>query len=232
MDLSHGCTFPLIKDTELSWEFCWHNRGEIQKHALPAWSNMHLPWRHVCEGEGERESTEGSTETSSQRWAKSNLLPPCFTHQPGRGKRYSGCLVEKTAKMKHKYVNLQLKGRQLDIFQRKHMWLILTCTHIWGCLSTADVMYICWEDTVGVWESYVHFNRGSITNTTNSPVKLTRLWWSSFSSSVELSTGMQRCSCCLQQREAEILRSPAGHSELHIKLDSCSAISEDGQTSL
>lgn len=62
------------------------------------------------------------------------------------------------------------------------------------------------------------------------PAKLTKS--SSSSSSVELSTGMQRCSCCFQQREAEIFRSLAGHGDCNLKRDSNSVTSDEAQTSL
>lgn len=50
--------------------------------------------------------------------------------------------------------------------------------------------------------------------------------------SVELSTGVQRCSCCFQQREAETLKSLAGHFDLHVKCDSYSVTLEEDQTSV
>lgn len=62
------------------------------------------------------------------------------------------------------------------------------------------------------------------------PAKLTKS--SSSSSSVELSTGTQRCSCCFQQREAEIFRSLAGHGDCNLKRDSNSVTSDEAQTSL
>lgn len=43
---------------------------------------------------------------------------------------------------------------------------------------------------------------------------------------------MQRCSCCFQQREAEICRSLAGHGDCNLKRDSNNVTSDEAQTSL
>lgn len=45
-----GCTSPLIKETELSWECCWDRGCEISRHALLVQFNINLPWRLICEG--------------------------------------------------------------------------------------------------------------------------------------------------------------------------------------
>lgn len=54
----------------------------------------------------------------------------------------------------------------------------------------------------------------------------------SFFSRVELSTGVQRCLCCIQQREAEIFSWLAGHSGSSIKPSVLKVILEVENTSL
>lgn len=45
-----------------------------------------------------------------------------------------------------------IMGWHADVFESKQISLFLTRMHIWGCLSTADVLYVCWEMTVWVSE--------------------------------------------------------------------------------
>lgn len=130
-------------------------------------------------------------------------------------KRCDGCLVERTAKMKQRMSSCQLEDTHT--YTHTYRDMALTCTHIWGCLSTAVVLYICGGDTVGTRESFIMFNRASIAI---SSAVFTRSWLSSISLRVELSMGVQRCLCCLQQREAESFRSLAGHFERQTMLDS------------
>lgn len=54
----------------------------------------------------------------------------------------------------------------------------------------------------------------------------------SFFSRVELSTGVQRCLCCIQQREAEMFSLLAGHSVFSVKLSVLKVISEEENASL
>lgn len=65
---------------------------------------------------------------------------PFLTHRPGMDKRYDGSLEAITTNETQACESAaKTRGNGAQFTG----CAILTCTHIWGCLSTADVLYSC-----------------------------------------------------------------------------------------
>lgn len=88
---------------------------------------------------------------------------------------------------------------------------MLTFTHIWGWMSTPEVLNTCQRD----WSVFNHSINDSLGKIVSISKDFTRCTSSVFFRT-ELGTGMQKCSWSFQQREAERLRPLAGHSKRHL----------------
>lgn len=124
--------------------------------------------------------------------------------------------LRENCKMKHECVNLQLKTEQ-DTFRGTSGSFSPAHTSEGVCPQQMNCISV--EENTGVFEKALMIsNNDSITDSTSSPAKHTNWFPPPSSTSVELGATVQKCSCCLQQREAEMFRFLAGHFDFHIKL--------------
>lgn len=134
--------------------------------------------------------------------------------------------------MKHNCVNLQLKREATGYISMKaHLTHSHLHTHLRVFVHCGCIIFLLRKHSVCLRNLYpFQIVNLSLIRPAVLP-EHTKCCPPPFSSSVELGAGVQRCLWCLQQREAEIFMSLAGHFDFHIKLVSYSMTLEESQTS-
>lgn len=108
--LSQGYTRSILLKAQLRRKRGWNWRREIQKHPLPAWTQVHLPRRHICKERG------GMLWSNTHSSKKKEFLPFKLTSREGA--------VDVMAALKRKLkskTQMNTKGRQVLIKIHTHL---------------------------------------------------------------------------------------------------------------